>query len=43
MVDDEDPIKIDVDLSTERLQNVYSDIFKTANDISEFYKKIKCK
>lgn len=41
MLDDEDPIKIDVDLSTERLQDVYSDIFKTANEISEFYKKHK--
>jgi hypothetical protein len=41
MLDDEDPIKIDVDLSTERLQDVYSDIFKTANEISEFYKSNK--
>lgn len=38
MVDDEEPIKIDVDLSNNKLQSVYMDVFRTANEISEFYK-----
>jgi hypothetical protein len=37
-VGDEEPIKIDVDISSSRLMDVYLDILKTANEINEFYK-----
>ena len=38
IVGDEQPIKIDVDISSGRLMDVYLDIFKTAEEINEFYK-----
>jgi hypothetical protein len=41
MVGDEEPIKIDVDLSHKKLNDVYSDVLRTAIEIDEFYKKNK--
>ncbi len=41
MVGEEAPLKINVDLSAEKLNDVYIDILKTANEISEFYKEYK--
>lgn len=41
MVGDEEPIKIEIDFSPKKLNDVYSDIFRTAIEIDEFYKKNK--
>jgi hypothetical protein len=40
-VGDEQPIKIDIDVGSSRLMDVYLDILKTADEISEFYKDNK--